>query len=89
MRPQLFAGGILVLLLGVFLYVSPLPLVLWSVPFALGGGVMTLASLFMSEGQGPILPPDGFRFCVFCSTPVALDSDRCSHCNGIQPRDVA
>ena len=88
MRPQLFVGGLLVLFLGALFYAIPLPLVFfWSIPFAIGGGIMALASFFISEGPGPIRPPEGFRFCVFCSTPVPLTSERCPHCNGLQPRE--
>ncbi len=87
MRPQLLIGGLLVALTGVVFYLVPLPLVyFWSLPFVIGGGVMSLASLFMAEGPGPVMPPEGFRFCVFCSTPVPLASERCPHCNGLQPK---
>ncbi len=87
MRPQLLIGGLLVALTGVVFYLVPLPLVyFWSLPFVIGGGVMSLASLIMAEGPGPMMPPEGFRFCVFCSTPVPLASERCPHCNGLQPK---
>ena len=88
MRPQLFVGGLLVVLMGVLFYALPLPLVsFWSIPFLAGGGIMILASFFLSEGPGPVQPPEGFRFCVFCSTPVRMGSERCPHCNGLQPRE--
>ena len=88
MRPQLFVGGLLAVLLGVLFYAVPLPLVFFSsIPFVIGGGIMALASFFMSEGPGPIPPPEGSRFCVFCSTPVPVGSERCPHCNGLQPRE--
>jgi len=48
---------------------------------------MCLVSLFMSESPGPVKPPTGFRFCVFCSTLVPTSSERCPQCNGIQPLD--
>jgi hypothetical protein len=90
MRPQLFVGGLFVSILGALFYVLELPLVFfWSVPFVLGGGLMAFASFFMSESPGPILPPQGFRFCVYCSTPVPLGSDRCPQCNGLQPKESA
>jgi hypothetical protein len=90
MRSQLFAGGVLVALLGVLFYAFPLPLVyFWSIPFVFGGGIMMLASFFMSESTGPIKPPEGYRFCVFCTNPVPLKSERCPKCDGLQPREGA
>ena len=86
MRPQLFIGGLLVAVMGAGFYVLQLPLVyFWSLPFLIGGGLMVVASLFLSPSQGPVRPPEGFRFCVFCATPFPLASDRCPHCNGLQP----
>jgi len=88
MRPQLLVGGLLVVLMGAGFYFTALPLVyFWSIPFVFGGGIMALASLFMSEGPGPIRPPEGYRFCVFCSTPVPLQQERCPQCNGLQPKE--
>jgi hypothetical protein len=88
MRPQLLVGGLLVALMGAGFYFLELPLVyFWSVPFFFGGMIMAGASFFMEEGTGPIAPPEGYRFCVFCSTPVQLQQERCPHCNGVQPRD--
>jgi hypothetical protein len=88
MRPQLFVGGLLVALLGAVFYVLPLPLAYaWGVPLAVAGGLMCLASFFVSESPGPVRPPEGFRFCVFCSNPVPITSERCPHCNGLQPRE--
>jgi hypothetical protein len=84
MRPQLFAGGLFALVTGgifyftLFLYIS--------VPLAVGGALMMAASFFLSEGPGPIAPPPGFKFCIYCATPVTLDSNRCPHCNGLQPK---
>lgn len=89
MRPQLFLGGLLVALMGAGFYILQLPLVFfWSLPFAIGGGIMMVASLFLSETQGPLKPAEGFRFCVFCSTPVPIAAERCPHCNGLQPKGV-
>ena len=88
MRPQLLGGGVLVVLMGVGFYAFPLPLVyFWSLPFMVGGGVMAIGSLFLPESQGPVLPPDGFKFCPFCSTPVPHGALRCPHCNGVQPKE--
>ena len=78
----------LVVLMGAGFYALQLPLVyFWSIPFVIGGGLMMLASLFLSETEGPVQPPTGFRFCPYCSTPVPLGAERCPHCNGVQPRD--
>jgi len=88
MRPQLFIGGVLIALMGAGFYVLQLPLVFfWSLPFAVGGALMTAVSLFLPETQGPVRPPEGFRFCVFCSAPSPVGAERCPHCNGPQPRE--
>ncbi len=88
MRPQLFAGGLLVALMGAGFYALQLPFVYyWSVPFVAGGILMVAVSFFMSESPGPLVPPEGFRFCVFCSAPVPVTSERCPHCNGVQPKE--
>ncbi|HZW85585.1 MAG TPA: hypothetical protein VFE91_06785 [Nitrososphaerales archaeon] len=87
MRPQLLIGGLMVALLGVGFYALQLPLVyFWSVPFGIGGLLMVVAGYFMDEGPGPVQPPEGYRFCVFCSTPVKIGAERCQHCNGVQPK---
>lgn len=87
MRPQLLVGGILVALMGAGFYVLQLPLVyFWSVPFGIGGAIMIVASFFMSETAGPPAPPEGYRFCVYCSAPVPVSSERCPQCNGVQPK---
>ena len=89
MRPQLFIGGLLVALTGAGFYVLALPFVyFWSVPFGVGGALMMIASLFLPETEGPVKPSEGFRFCVFCSTPVPVTAERCPHCNGVQPREA-
>lgn len=89
MRPQLLAGGLLVAAMGAGFYVLPLPFVyFWSVPFVIGGALMAMASFFLPETSGPLQPPEGFRFCPFCSTPVPLGSERCPHCNGVQRREA-
>ena len=88
MRPQLFMGGLLIALMGAGFYVLQLPLVFfWSLPFAIGGALMMVASLFLPETQGPLRPPEGFRFCVFCTTPFPTGEERCPHCNGVQPKE--
>ncbi len=89
MRPQLLVGGLLVAIMGAGFYLLQIPFVyFWSVPFVVGGVIMVIGSFFLPESPGPPTPPEGFRFCVFCSTPVPLSSDRCPHCNGMQPKEV-
>jgi len=88
MRPQLFAGGLLVVVMGIIFYALQLPFVYyWSLPFVIGGALMVVGSFFASESAGPIMPPEGYKFCVFCSNPVPATSDRCPRCNGVQPRE--
>lgn len=88
MRPQLLVGGLMVAAMGIGFYALQIPFVyFWSLPFVIGGAIMMIMGLFVAESQGPPEPPEGFRFCSFCSTPVPLDAERCSHCNGVQPRD--
>ncbi len=73
---------------GVGFYFLALPLVFyWSLPFMIVGGMMSIASFLLAEGPGPLKAPEGFRFCVFCTTPVPMSSARCPHCNGLQPRE--
>jgi hypothetical protein len=80
----------MVSLLGAALYILELPLVFfWSLPFLAGGILMVGASLFLSEGAGPVEPLEGYRFCVFCSAPVKLTAERCATCNGLQPKGNA
>ncbi len=86
MRYQLLAAGLMTIGLGALFYVTALPLVFsWSLPFLIGGVVMLIASPLLKESEGPILPPEGYRFCVFCATPVPFGADRCQHCGGLQP----
>lgn len=90
MRPQLLGAGILVMILAAALYLLEIPLVFyWSIPFAIGGAVMAVLSLLLPESPGPVEPPEGYRFCPYCSTPVKLDAKRCDHCNGILPSGAA
>ena len=87
MRPQLLFGGILVALMALGLFVLGLPFAFfWSLPFGVAGVIMIAASFFHGETEGPVQPPDGFRFCPYCSTPVPLSSERCPRCDGVQPR---
>lgn len=78
------------MLTGGVLYVLELPLFsVWSIPMVIGGAVMSVAGIFLPEGRGPVQPPAGFRFCVFCTTPVPMGSERCPHCSGLQPKEGA
>lgn len=86
MRPQLFAGGILTILLGALIYLTGFFSDI-GVVFVGGGAVMGVASFFLDEGGLPIQPPEGYRFCIFCSAPVPLADSRCSKCNGLQPKE--
>jgi len=86
-RSQLMVAGVMILLMGIALYATQIPLVyFWSVPFVVGGAIMSAASFFLTESRGAVQPPQGYRFCVFCGTPVRLEAERCTHCNGQQPK---
>lgn len=88
MRPQLLVSGLLVVLLGGAFYLLELPFVFyWSVPFVIGGAAMMLAGVLAPESSGPIRPPEGYRFCRYCSAQIPVTSERCPHCNGIQPKE--
>ena len=89
MRVQLLTAGVLIALLGGALFVLDISLnfllaYYWSLVFLAGGTLMALAGLFASPGSGPVAPPDGYRFCKFCSAPVPSDVVRCPQCNGVQ-----
>ncbi len=71
-------------------YFLELPIVfVWAIPMVIAGAIMSGASLMIPEGRGPVQPPEGFRFCVFCTTPVPIGSERCPHCNGLQLKEGA
>jgi len=85
MRPQLLFGGLLVAAMGAGFYILELPFVyFWSLPFGIAGVIMVIIGFFAPEGQGPVQPPEGHRFCPFCLTPVQIGVERCPHCNGLQ-----
>jgi len=85
MRPQLLFGGLLVAAMAAGFYLLQLPFVyFWSLPFGVAGVIMMIMSLFLPESAGPVQPPEGYRFCPFCSTPVQIGAERCPHCNGVQ-----
>jgi hypothetical protein len=86
-RSQLLVAGLVIMAMGALFYALQLPLIyFWSIPFLIGGGIMAAASPFLSEWHGPVQPPEGYRFCIFCSIPVELDEARCPRCNGVQPK---
>ena len=86
MRSQLLIAGAFSVGLGILLDVIALPVVsAWSIPLIVGGGLMAVVSPFLKESEGPLAPPEGYRFCAFCSTPVLLSEERCGHCGGRQP----
>ena len=60
----------------------------FSIPFMVGGAVMILVSPLLKPSGLPVLPPEGYRFCIFCSNPVLLTAGRCDRCNGVQPKGV-
>ena len=62
------------------------PLSVWGIFSVVTGLAVAGISLLVRPGSDPIEPPEGHRFCVFCSTPVPIGSARCPHCNGLQPK---
>jgi len=85
MRSQLVLSGALVMLLGAAFYILEIPLAFtWSTVFVGGGALMALAGFVVPESSGPVTPPEGYRFCKFCSAAVPLQALRCPHCNGLQ-----
>lgn len=87
MRSPLLVAGVIVILMGALFYVIQIPLVyFWSLPFVVAGAIMAGVSPFLSESEGPVKPPQGQKFCVFCSTAIPVDARRCPNCNGAQPR---
>lgn len=89
MRSQLLMGGLFVMGMGLILILLDLPLVYyWGFPFAIGGALMALAAPFLPESEGPIKPPEGFRFCVYCTKLVPVMETNCEYCGGRQPLEV-
>jgi hypothetical protein len=75
--------------MGAGFYALQIPFVyFWSLPFVIGGAFMIIVSLFVAESPGPPQPPEGSRYCPFCSTVVPLGAERCPHCNGLQRREA-
>ncbi|HUI23753.1 MAG TPA: hypothetical protein VLY82_05105 [Nitrososphaerales archaeon] len=89
MRSQLLVGGLLIAAMGAGFYLLELPFVyFWSLPFGIAGIIMVIISFFVPENEGSVQPPEGYRFCPFCSTPVMKGTERCPHCNGVQRTEV-
>jgi len=89
MRPQLLVGGLLIAGMGAGFYLLQLPLVyFWSLPFGIAGIIMAIIGFFVAEREGTIQPPEGHKFCPFCSTPVMIGTERCPHCDGVQRTEV-
>lgn len=87
MRSRLLISGMMTFALGLLLYILEIPLFFaWSIPFMIGGMIMALVSPFLRESEGPLQPPEGYTFCVFCSNLVKLGEERCNHCGGLQPK---
>ncbi|MDA4125244.1 MAG: hypothetical protein OK438_07355 [Thaumarchaeota archaeon] len=90
MRPPLLGSGLLVMATGAAFYFLELPIFsVWGFPMVVGGGIMSAVAFWLPEGRGQVRPPDGYRFCVFCTSLVPIGGVRCSHCNGIQPQGGA
>jgi hypothetical protein len=87
-RSKLFISGLMMVGLAVLFFGLQLPLVyFWSIPFGIAGIIMMLVAPFLKESEGPISPPEGYVFCVFCGNLMPRDIKRCSVCNGVQPRE--
>jgi hypothetical protein len=90
MRPQLVFSGLLVMLMGGAFYVLQIPLAFaWSIVFVAGGALMSVGGMVASESHGPVQPPEGYRFCRYCSAQVPLGAARCPQCNGLQASEGA
>jgi hypothetical protein len=87
MRSSLVVSGGIIALTGVALYVA-LAGGAWLVMIA-GGMVVVVSGFLLKEVTDRVEPPDGYRFCLFCSTPVVIGAERCGHCNGLQPEAAA
>lgn len=88
MRPQLFITGIMLIIVAILFYSLEIPFVFfWSIPFGISGLIMVIAAPFLKEAETRIKPPEGYRFCVYCSNTIPLESERCFYCNGKQPKE--
>lgn len=85
MRSSLILAGLIIAALGLALYFLEIPFAyLWSFPFMAGGVLFVLVGSLLKESTTNVEPPEGYRFCRFCNTPVLLTAERCDHCNGLQ-----
>jgi hypothetical protein len=82
MRSSLVVAGGMIALTGVVLFVA-LDGEAWLALIA-GGGVALAFGLVLEEVTDRVEAPPGQHFCPFCSTSVADEEERCSHCNGLQ-----
>jgi hypothetical protein len=95
-RTSLVFAGLLVTGLGALLFgietvFSPLggtalpSLLSPATPFVAAGLIMLVIGAFLREGSGPVQPPEGFAFCVYCGNLMKSDQPRCDKCGGLQP----
>ena len=82
MRSSLVVAGGMIILTGAVLYVA-LDGAAWLALIA-GGAAVLAVGFVLEEMDGRVEAPPGQHFCPFCSTLVAVDDERCSHCNGLQ-----
>ena len=63
-----------------------LPSVPWafSLPFVAAGLAMIGVSPFLKPSELPVRPPEGHKFCPYCSNAIPLEAKRCPRCNGVQ-----
>jgi len=66
---------------------EPSPLEGWGVVTILAGLALTGIGFFAKERNGPVEPPPGQKFCVFCSVMMPQEAPRCPQCNGLQPKE--
>jgi hypothetical protein len=66
---------------------EPSPLAGWGILTVAAGIVLAAVGVVAKERTGPIEPPPGYRFCVFCTATMPIDALRCPVCNGVQPTD--
>jgi hypothetical protein len=96
MRSSLVVAGLLTFGLGVVIWIVELPFAALgdlafpalnspSAPFLVGGVLMIVVGSLIKESTSKIEPPEGYRFCPFCSTPVLIGEKRCDYCGGLQP----
>ena len=87
MRSSLVVSGGIITATGVALFAA-LDGDAWLALVA-GGFVVMISGFLLDEATTErVEPPQGYRFCPFCTTPVMVGEERCSHCNGLQPEKV-